>query len=173
MDDDEDEDDVGDDQSFASIDDLDGEVQFCHCHYAYLTVTIDEGATHLMELSKLAEKDPEFYKYLQENDRELLDFDIGQAEDDAEDMDDAGDSGRPQRAPALTTDTLRKWQLALLQVSRLTQSSPIVNKWSLQQHSLRALRKLLIAFRSAAHMNEEGEGMVWSIDSSTGQHFVA
>jgi hypothetical protein len=28
MDDDEDEDDVGDDQSFASIDDLDGEVQF-------------------------------------------------------------------------------------------------------------------------------------------------
>jgi nucleolar complex protein 2 len=74
-----------------------------------------------MELSKLAEKDPEFYKYLQENDRELLDFDMGQAEDDDEGMEDAGDSSRPQRAPALTTDTLRKWQRALLQASRLTQ----------------------------------------------------
>ena len=32
-----------------------------------------------MELSKLAEKDPEFYKYLQENDRELLEFKLNDA----------------------------------------------------------------------------------------------
>lgn len=38
----------------------------------------------------------------------------------------------------------------------------------LQHRSLRALRKLLIAFRSAAHMNEEDQVLAWNIDSSSG-----
>jgi nucleolar complex protein 2 len=72
-----------------------------------------------MELSKLAEKDPEFFKYLQENDQELLDFGLDPAEDEDEedeDMDDMKASDQPQRVPALTADVLRKWQKALLQV---------------------------------------------------------
>jgi nucleolar complex protein 2 len=70
-----------------------------------------------MELSKLAEKDPEFYKYLQENDRELLEFDLnGAEEDEDDDMADIDEDGHLQRAPALTMDILRKWQKALLQV---------------------------------------------------------
>lgn len=36
-----------------------------------------------------------------------------------------------------------------------------------QYRSLRALRKLLIAFRSAAHMNEDNQSLAWRIDSST------
>ena len=38
----------------------------------------------------------------------------------------------------------------------------------LQQRSLRSLRKLFTAFRSAVHMNEDGQVLAWRIDSSSG-----
>ncbi|ESK89920.1 nucleolar complex protein 2 [Moniliophthora roreri MCA 2997] len=132
------EEDFDDNASFGSVDDLD---------------ELDEGQDHLMELSKLAEKDPEFYKYLQENDRQLLDFDPNamQSGDEAGESDAEDDVDmEEERLPPLTTIILRQWQKALL-----------------EQRSLRALRKLLIAFRSAAHMNEEGQVLAWSIDSSS------
>ncbi|KZT66744.1 Noc2-domain-containing protein [Daedalea quercina L-15889] len=125
-------DDMGDNESFASVDDLD-----------------EEGRTHMLELSKLAEKDPEFYKYLQENDRELLDFEPDGADEDVVIEEDADDERMPEdKAPILTKEVLRRWQKALL-----------------EQRSLRALRRLLIAFRAAAHMNEEDQDLAWTIDS--------
>ncbi|KAH8101332.1 Noc2-domain-containing protein [Cristinia sonorae] len=128
------DDDVSEDGSFASVDELD-----------------DEGTGHMLELSKLAEKDPEFYKYLQENDQELLNFDLNAQDDDMEGDEDVDmNSDAEERAPALTLVILRKWSKALL-----------------EQRSLRALRKLLVAFRAAAHMNEEDQVLAWTIDSST------
>ncbi|KAF9234590.1 Noc2-domain-containing protein [Melanogaster broomeanus] len=138
-DDEDDEEDIADDQSFASIDDLE-----------------DEGAAHMFELSNLAEKDPEFYKYLQENDRDLLDFSIPNVDDDMDgEASDEGDEDEDvemesEKLPILTNEILRRWQKALL-----------------DHRSLRALRKLLIAFRSAVHMNEDNQVLAWSIDSST------
>ncbi|RDB19670.1 hypothetical protein Hypma_013319 [Hypsizygus marmoreus] len=138
--DEEGEEDFDDDASFASVDDLDA-----------------DGESHLLELSKLAEKDPEFYKYLQENDQDLLNFspDNLDAMDSDEDEDEAGGEGEDEemddeRSPVLTNAQLRKWQKALL-----------------EQRSLRALRKLLIAFRSAAHLNEDDQVLAWTIDSSS------
>jgi nucleolar complex protein 2 len=69
----------------------------------------------MQELTKLAEKDPEFFKYLQDNDQELLNFDTN-ADVEDEDMDDPEGVPGSSRAPALTSDILRQWQKALLQV---------------------------------------------------------
>lgn len=69
------------------------------------------------ELSKLAEKDPEFFKYLQENDKELLDFNpnsMGADEDDNGDMEEVEEA-----IPILTKQTLQTWQKVLLEVRTL------------------------------------------------------
>ncbi|KAJ7619529.1 Noc2-domain-containing protein [Roridomyces roridus] len=138
---DEEEEDFADDASFAELDELD-----------------EAGEAHMMELSKLAEKDPEFYKYLQENDKELLDFDANTGvQDDSDDEGQAAEAEEDdpmgeeaQKMPILTTAILQKWQKSLL-----------------QHRSLRALRKLLVAFRAAAYMNEDDQVLAWSIDSSS------
>ncbi|KAJ3546732.1 hypothetical protein NMY22_g1943 [Coprinellus aureogranulatus] len=131
-----------DNASFGSVDDLDD-------------LDDDDAQEHLNQLAQLAEKDPEFYKFLQENDKELLNFNADELaqtmDDDDEEGDEDGDVEMEdeEKVPILTKDILQKWQKALL-----------------GQRSLRALRKLLIAFRSAAHMNEEDQVLAWTINSS-------
>ena len=74
----------------------------------------------MLELSKLAEKDPEFYRYLQEHDRELLEFNVDDDDhvDDADDDDDDDDVAEPDatQLPVLTVNILRTWQKSLLEV---------------------------------------------------------
>jgi nucleolar complex protein 2 len=74
----------------------------------------DSGKKHAADLSKLAATDPEFYKYLQENDKELLDFN---PEDD-DGVDDSEDEAGTSKgnATVLTKDMLNKWQKSILEV---------------------------------------------------------
>jgi nucleolar complex protein 2 len=114
----------------------------------------DDMDAHKQQLEELASKDPEFYKYLQENDAELLDFDDDLAEIDAlsEDDDEAetprkkqkGEKGVPVEEPTtadgndITKATTQKWKLAMA-----------------EKFSLRAMKEVVLAFRSAAHLNED------------------
>ncbi|KAH9922309.1 Noc2-domain-containing protein [Epithele typhae] len=116
---------IDDNASFADIDDLD-----------------EEGAGHLMELSKLAEKDPEFYKYLQENDQELLNFNPNDGPAQDEDEAEYEYAMEEDTTPVLTKEILQRWQKALL-----------------DHRSLKALRKLLIAFQDQV--------LAWRIDRSS------
>ncbi|GAA5900855.1 mRNA-binding ribosome synthesis protein NOC2 [Sporobolomyces salmoneus] len=118
---------------------------------------------HMEDLKALAEKDPEFFKYLQENDAELLNFDentTAAIEDDDEDEDDEdmsdeeetegkgkGKEGKKEKKKAqkkkeqvLTKELLKSWQKNILET-----------------RSFKSLRRLLIAFRSAAQSGTEAE----------------
>lgn len=104
-------------------------------------------------MAALEKNDPEFFKHLKAEDPELLNFgkgksrmdvdeDDSEVEDEDEEMDeDVADEVVAPRKTVVTMKMLRGWREAML-----------------KQHSLRSLRKMLIAFRAAAHMNEdEGE----------------
>jgi nucleolar complex protein 2 len=95
-----------------------------------------DDAQHVADLKALAEKDPEFFKYLQENDAELLDFDGegGEAEEESDEEEmsedsDSEDEGAKQKGkgkekevklkkiPVLTKEMLKGWQKSILEVS--------------------------------------------------------
>ena len=106
---------------------------------------LDDEDEHAQDLAKLAETDPEFFKYLQENDEDLLKFGQG---DDGVDEDVAEAEDDDERV--LTIDMLRQWQRQLL-----------------RHRSPRALRRLLLAFRAAVHTGEKEETpQAYRIDDS-------
>ena len=109
----------------------------------------DDAEAHKKQLDALAEKDPEFHKYLQENDPDLLnleDADLGEIDElsASEDDEEAGPKTKKQKKEAkeagnqVTKSLLKKWETAMI-----------------EQHSLRATREVVLAFRSAAHVSDE------------------
>ena len=102
----------------------------------------EEQAGHKSHLAALAQKDPEFYKYLQENDAELLEFD----EDALGALSEGEDEERPKKkqkgnaAPknTVTLSMVSKWEDAMKTL-----------------HSTKAMREVVIAFRAAVYTNEE------------------
>jgi nucleolar complex protein 2 len=108
-----------DNASFASVDELDGTPIERNLSSAFTQDLdyVDEGTAHMLELSKLAEKDPEFYKYLQEHDHDLLEFNVDNG-DDAEDADDDVEEPDATQLPTLTKNILRSWQKSLLEVGK-------------------------------------------------------
>ena len=149
---------------------------------------------HMQDLKALAEKDPEFFKYLQENDAELLNFegntnveedeemsDDEEMEEEEDDSEDEGEKkkgkgkekekkkGKKEKQPkkkdqVLTKELLKTWQKNVLEVSVLSfekTSCFISLTFSAihlsQTRSFKSLRKLLIAFRSAAQHGSEVE----------------
>lgn len=124
----------------------------------YSDVGSDEDEEdHKQQLEALAKNDPEFHKYLQENEPELLTANLDELEGlsgddevppkrkkqrkskagDELDSDDEVEGGGKNE---VTKATVAKWQSALA-----------------EQHSLRTMREVILAFRAAAHVSDEEE----------------
>ncbi|KAJ5725115.1 uncharacterized protein N7483_006472 [Penicillium malachiteum] len=113
---------------------------------------------HKDQLEALKEKDPEFYKYLKENDSELLDFgDQG----DLSEVDELSESeaAEEEEGPAKKKKKKSKKQEEEEEEEIIdnTLTIPMVKKWQTlmeEQHSIRAMRQAVLAFRAAASVND-------------------
>ncbi|KAI4124638.1 MAG: hypothetical protein LQ347_005665, partial [Umbilicaria vellea] len=109
---------------------------------------------HKKDLDALAEKDPEFYKYLKENDAELLDFD---EDADLAEVDQLSEDEAPKKKRKKSKET-EDIEPEEADEDELEVTAAMVNKWRtamVEQKSLRAMRQVVLAFRAAAHVNEE------------------
>ncbi|KAJ5948296.1 hypothetical protein N7466_001311 [Penicillium verhagenii] len=117
---------------------------------------------HKDQLESLKEKDPEFYKYLKENDAELLDF--GDQGDMAE-IDELSESeAGEEEGPAKKKKKSKKQEEAEEEDEKLVDNTltiPMVKKWQKlmeEQNSVRAMRQTVLAFRAAANVNDPDAG---------------
>ena len=112
--------------------------------------------THKDDLDALAEKDPEFYKYLKENDAELLDFN---QETDPMDELSEGEAPNKKRRKTRSDGGGEEGEGSDIEDgSEVTMA--MVSKWKAamsEQHSLRAMRQVVLAFRAAAYTNSEDD----------------
>ena len=129
----------------------------------------EDEEDHQQQLDALAENDPEFHKYLQENEPELLNAELNggieglsgdeearpkkKAKKSSDEEDDEPVEGGGKNE--LTKATIAKWRTALT-----------------TQHSLRAAKEVVLAFRSAAHVSDEEEeqGFKYSISDPDVYH---
>lgn len=109
---------------------------------------------HKDQLEALKEKDPEFYKYLKENDAELLDF--GDQGDLAE-VDELSESEAAEEEAPAKKKKKAKQEGEAEEIIDNTLTIPMVKKWQTlmeEQNSIRAMRQTVLAFRAAAYVNE-------------------
>ena len=112
----------------------------------------DDMDAHINQLEALKEKDPEFYKYLAENDAELLEFG---AQGDLAEVDELSEADEeestPKKKKKKTEEEEEEPTSGALKLS-------VVKQWQksmTEQNSLRATRQVVLAFRTAASVDEE------------------
>ena len=139
----------------------------------------DENLDLKAQMAALAEKDPDFYKSLQEDDPDLLNFedaDLAEMDDlsgsDAADDDD-NDAKQPQKKKQKKQQLKKKSSKKAAQEDEddaedsEDESTPgnevtkaMIAKWGKamsDQHSLRAAKEVALAFRAAAHVSDDDD----------------
>lgn len=130
----------------------------------------DDFDAHKQHLEELKKKDPEFYKYMKENDPELLEFaeDADLAEVDELSGSEAEDTPKKKKQKkGKKQEDSDEEEPASNEVTKA-----LVKKWSTamtEKHSLRATKEVVLAFRAAAHLNEEdGKEYKYAISNPDG-----
>ncbi|XMA18493.1 hypothetical protein WAI453_011284 [Rhynchosporium graminicola] len=127
-------------------------------------------------MDALASKDPEFYKYLKDNDPEALDFEDDNGDlaevDDLSGSEDEQPKKKKKKSKKDPVKEVHEEEEEVEDASELTKE--MVAKWTKamkEQHSLRAMRQVVLAFRAAAHVNEDdGKEYKYTISNSQVYH---
>jgi nucleolar complex protein 2 len=124
----------------------------------------DDAEAHMGQLADLQNTDPEFYKYLKNNDAELLDFaeDADLAEIDAlSASEDETTPRKKKKKPAVEAESEDEDDEDATTGNEVTKK--LIKKWKASMEansSLRAMREVVLAFRTAAHLNDD-EGKIY------------
>ena len=111
----------------------------------------DEDSSSSEEEEDMGQKDPEFYKYLEENDKDLLDFAGTNPLDGIDSQDEGEDAER-------NSNIEEKSEQMELEKEKIELSLKLVRKWKKQLHdspSLKLLRNIISAFKVAVNLNKE------------------
>ncbi|KAI1196259.1 Noc2p family-domain-containing protein [Nemania serpens] len=120
---------------------------------------LDDGDLGMSKdaMEALAKDDPDFYKFLKENDPDALDFDdadLAEVDELSASEEDEDDSPKKKRKKS----TQQNAAVVFSPDNELTQE--MVARWKAsmtENHSLKAARQVVLAFRSAAHLNEDDD----------------
>lgn len=126
-----------------------------------LSVPKKEAREHKQQLERLKETQPDFYKYLEEVDKELLDFDDEGIDDDAEtDADDAIEDEDDLDDEDI--DQPRGGAKEEEKPARGAVTMHMVDSWcnAIQENNgkIAPVRSLLRVFRTACHYGDDGDG---------------
>ncbi|XP_075105780.1 nucleolar complex-associated protein 2 [Nicotiana tabacum] len=135
--------------------------------------TKQNAMSHVEQLKRLQEKDPEFYQFLQEHDKELLEFDDEDIDDDAETEIDGDEIEEADEGDEFDTEQRVHADGKEVKSSTNVITSAMVDSWCGSIHENRssgAIRSLMRAFRTACHYGDDaGEDAKskWSTMSSS------
>lgn len=119
---------------------------------------------HQDDLSKLAEKDPEFYKYLQENDKDLLDFNPTNPLDAISDEEDG--EGQESDEEEQSEKKVSKKAKELEESSdKIEVTSKLVKEWGkkLEEPNLKLIKNISSAFKSAVNVNKDSQEYKYTV----------
>ncbi|KAK3672798.1 Nucleolar Complex 2 protein [Recurvomyces mirabilis] len=115
----------------------------------------EDDIDHKAQLDALAENDPEFHKYLQDNEPELLGGEMAEIGDISDD--EGGPKKKKQKKGQAAEDDSDD---EMTGAGKNELDMATVKRWSTamsEQHSLRAAKEVVLAFRAAAHVSEDDD----------------